>query len=59
VGSCKENQVEPWAYLRSIFTDLPRGIDVGHLLPDRWLAANPGHRWNIADQRKQERLAKA
>lgn len=59
VGSCKENQVEPWAYLRSVFRELPRGADLESLLPDRWLTDNPSHRWNIADQRKQEREAKA
>ncbi|MCP4889081.1 MAG: IS66 family transposase, partial [Planctomycetaceae bacterium] len=41
VGSRKENQVDPWAYLRSVFTDLPRGAGHEDLLPDRWLAANP------------------
>jgi transposase len=59
VGSCKENQVEPWAYLRSIFTQLPADPGLEQLLPDRWLADHPEHRWRIADQRKEERLAKA
>jgi hypothetical protein len=28
------------------------------MFPDRWLSANPTHRWNIAETRKEERLAK-
>ena len=35
VASCKENQVEPCAYLRSIFTQLPIDPDLEQLLPDR------------------------
>ncbi len=58
VGSRKENQVDTWAYLRSVFTDLPRGAGHEDLLPDRWLAANPTHRWAVANRRKEERLAK-
>ena len=58
VASCKENQVEPWAYLRSVLTELPRGAGLEGLLPDRWLSANPTHRWNIAETRKEERLPK-
>lgn len=58
VGSCKENQVEPWAYLRSILTDLPRRANLEDLLPDRWLTQNPTHRWAIAQRRREERLAK-
>jgi transposase len=59
VGSCKENLVEPWAYLRWVFTELPKGADLESLLPDHWLTQNPEHRWVIADQRKEERLAKS
>ena len=59
VGSCKENQVEPWAYLRDVIAELPGAPDVESLLPDRWLASHPQHRWNIADQRKQERDGKS
>ncbi|MCA9202654.1 MAG: IS66 family transposase [Planctomycetales bacterium] len=58
VASCKANRVEPWAYLRDVFTQLPLGADIDSLLPDRWLAAHPEHRWVIADQREQERQAK-
>ena len=59
IGSCKENHVEPWAYLRSVFGELPRGVAPETLLPDCWLAQNPTHRWDIADHRQQERAAKA
>lgn len=65
IASCKANQVEPWAYLRDIFTRLPAlsaGDSALHnpqmldqLLPDRWLQANPQHRWNIDEVRRQER----
>jgi len=55
VASCKGNCVEPWSYLRDIFTRLPLGTDPNELLPDRWLQENPSKRWNIAERRKQER----
>lgn len=61
VASCKANHVEPWAYLKDVLTRLPHqptGTELDQLLPDNWLQQNPLHRWNIADQRKQERLAK-
>lgn len=61
VASCKANHVEPFAYLRDLFTRLPAATSPGQfeaLLPDRWLQANPQHRWDIADQRKQERQAR-
>lgn len=54
VASCKANRVEPWAYLRDIFTRLPLGTDPNDLLPDVWLQRNPSHRWNIADQRQEQ-----
>ncbi|MEO2007872.1 MAG: IS66 family transposase, partial [Pirellulaceae bacterium] len=59
VNSCKENRVEPWAYLRDLFVQLPKGGELEPLLPDRWLAAHPKHRWTIADRRSEERTAKA
>ncbi len=59
VNSCKENRVDPWAYLRDIFEQLPRGGELEPLLPDRWLASHPEHRWTIADRRAEERTAKA
>lgn len=32
--------------------------ELDHLLPDRWLAANPGHQWQIDNIRRQERQQK-
>ena len=58
IASCKENHVEPWAYLRSVLSQLPFRADLEDLLPDRWLSANPKHRWEIAERRKEERSAK-
>lgn len=64
VASCKANQVEPFAYLRDVFTRLPSLVNssrrrsreqLDELLPDRWLAAHPTHRWLIDDLRRQER----
>ena len=57
IASCKDNRVEPWAYLRDLFTHLPADPNLGSLLPDRWLTAHPQHRWQIADLRQQERTA--
>ncbi len=60
IASCKETEVEPWAYLKNIFERLPHqptGADLAALLPDRWLAVNPTHRWTIAQQRRDEREA--
>ena len=62
VASCKNNLVEPWAYLKNVFTRLaddPTGDQLTELLPDVWLNKNPIHRWEIAEKRKTERDAKA
>jgi transposase len=64
VASCKANQVEPWAWLRDVFTRLPALASTAPehldpLLPDRWLAANPQHRWEIDALRKQARPTRA
>lgn len=61
IASCKQNSVEPWACLKDLFARLacqPSATELQSLLPDRWLAANPQHRWSIADQRKDERISK-
>jgi transposase len=58
VASCKDNRVEPWAYLRDLFTRLPQNPDLESFLPDRWLQEHPRHRWTIADRRQEERAAK-
>lgn len=60
VASAKRNQVEPWAWLRDVFQRLP-GLpadspeQLDQLLPDRWLADHPEHRWQIDELRKQAR----
>jgi transposase len=62
IASCKLNSVEPWAYLKDIFTRLPAVAtpsDFESLLPDRWLQANPTHRWAIAQRRRDERKTKS
>ena len=55
IASCKACSVEPWSWLQSILTDIPRNAALEALLPDQWLQTNPQHRWNIADHRKEER----
>ena len=59
IASCKDNRVEPWAYLKDVFTQLPLGTDLQELLPDRWLLQNPAHRWSIADRRAEQRTTLA
>jgi hypothetical protein len=56
VASCKLNEVEPWAYLRDVFTKMAARTSsesLDDLLPDRWLAAHPSHRWSIASLRRR------
>ena len=59
VQSCKNNQVEPWAWLRDIFDRLPRlgpnpaPEQLDSLLPDRWLQSHPESIWRIDQLRKQ------
>lgn len=70
IASAKANQVEPWAWLRDVFTRLPLLADISsagatqavpdptaldELLPNRWLQAHPTHRWQINDLRQNER----
>ncbi len=61
VSSAKANQVEPWAWLRDLFTRLPTtsADELDELLPDQWLLAHPVHRWQIDDLRRAERASKA
>ena len=46
MASAKANQVEPFAYVRDLLTQLSRNTPpaVGALLPDAWLAAHPDSR---------------
>jgi len=60
VASCKANQVEPFAYLRDVFTRLPTQPEesLEELLPDVWLTTHPEHRWEIDAVRRQERRSR-
>ena len=59
VNTCKRNQVEPWAYLRDLFVELPKlgespaDEQLERLLPDRWLQSHPESRWVIDELRKE------
>jgi transposase len=68
IASAKYCQVEPWAWLTAVLTELPvrlavnaatgppeRPPDLTDLLPDVWLKNHPENRWNIDDIRKVER----
>ena len=76
VSSAKANGVEPFAWLREVFTRLPYHRDgeafqqaakeepvlsteLDYLLPDKWLAENPTHRWTIDHIRRAERTSKS
>lgn len=70
MASAKRNAVEPWAWLRDVFSRLPvlrsctepgdiPGLPSGEgllddLLPDRWLVEHPDCRWLLDDLRRQE-----
>ena len=56
--SCKHCETEPWHWLKSVLTDLPRGADPESLLPDASLKANPSPKWNIAQRRREKRRKK-
>lgn len=58
MASCKHCEAEPWHWLKSVLTDLPRGVAPESLLPDAWLEQNPAHKWNIAQRRRAERRKK-
>ena len=75
VSSAKANGVEPFAWLKDVFTRLPHHRDsesfdlaankqpvssgeLDYLLPDKWLAANPDHKWEIDAIRRAERPPK-
>ena len=60
IESCKRNGVEPWAYIKDLLQKLavgPSPIELGLLLPDKWLLENPSHRWEIDKIRRNEREA--
>ena len=43
--SCNRHRVDPFAYLRDVYTQLPTTpeSELESLLPDRWIAAHPEH----------------
>ena len=51
MASCKNNFVEPWAYLKDVLTKLPSNPELETLLPDQWQKDNPDKRWEIAGKR--------
>ena len=55
IATCKANLVEPWAWLKDVLTQLPRGVSLESLLPHNWLLSHPQHRWTIAERRQLER----
>ena len=55
IASCKNNFVEPWAWLKDVLTKMPNKPQLQELMPDKWLNVNPEMRWDIADRRKNER----
>jgi transposase len=59
IASCKACGVEPQAYLADLFAKLPTieptSEGLSAMLPDRWLATHPEHRWQIDALRKSER----
>ncbi|MFN3150454.1 transposase domain-containing protein [Bremerella sp.] len=60
VQSCKQNQVEPWTYLKNAFDrrpslgQSPSHTSLDELLPNHWLQNHPQHVWRIRQLRQQE-----
>jgi transposase len=60
VQTCKRLEVEPWAYLKDLFTRLPllgekpSVTELDRLLPDNWLKEHPEHVWRINQIRREE-----
>jgi hypothetical protein len=50
VTSCKRHHADPFAYLKAILERLPvhPADQLGELLPDAWIAANPHARRRMA-----------
>jgi hypothetical protein len=67
VATCKRLRIDPFAYLRDVFTRLPstREHELPQLLPDRWIEEHPQHRLAHrereaaqANQRRRDRRAR-
>ncbi|MBW2496613.1 MAG: IS66 family transposase [Deltaproteobacteria bacterium] len=56
--SCNRHRVDPFAYLRDVYTRLPslRESELECLLPDRWIAEHPEH---LLEERVQEAQQRA
>lgn len=68
VATCKRLRIDPFAYLRAVFTKLPESSSaetLQELLPDRWIEQHPKYRLthrekesSQADRRRRERRAR-
>jgi transposase len=68
VATCKRLRIDPFAYLRDVYTKLPQATTeeaLRELLPDRWLKQHPEHRLihrerqaSQAERRRRERRAR-
>lgn len=59
VATCKRLRIDPFAYLRDVFSRLPENTSeeaLRDLLPDRWIEQNPKHR--LAHREKEDDQAK-
>jgi len=57
VATCKRLRIDPFAYLRDVFTRLPEitmDEQLQNLLPDRWRDAHPEHRLVHRDQQASQ-----
>ncbi len=57
VATCKRLRIDPFAYLRDVFTRLPEittDEQLQDLLPDRWCDAHPEHRLVHRDQQASQ-----
>jgi transposase len=56
-STCRRLHVDPSAYLRDLFTQLPQtpGEALADLLPDRWLSAHPQHRLELREREADDR----
>jgi transposase len=67
IATCKRLRIDPFAYLRDVFTRLPSATEseLPQLLPDRWIEQHPEYRLahrereaSQADQRRRDRRSR-